>query len=156
MSSGPPLVLVTVGQTRRGPLRELELDYVERIGRLAPVERAFVPASRKPRAADRVREEAAALSAHRAARGTAIALDARGRELDSDEFARALARWREGGPVAFFVGGPDGLDPVFVESCGTALALGAMTLPHELALVVLLEQLYRALASARNHPYSRH
>lgn len=148
--------VLAVGRTRRGPLLELEQDYLARIGHFVEVRRESVPASGAPRPEDRRRDEGALLLAACGARGTAVALDARGESCDSDQFRSRLARWRERGEVTFVIGGPDGLDSAVTTSCATTLALGPMTLPHELALVVLLEQVYRALARDANHPYARH
>lgn len=156
MAAGAALTVLTVGRTRRGPFLELEEEYLGRIARFVPVERDSVPQSRRRAAPERRREEAAALLAHAPSRGMLIALDARGRSLASDDLAAKLARWRERGEVVFVVGGPDGLDDSVRAKAALTLALGPMTLPHELALVVLLEQLYRALSDAAGHPYGRH
>jgi 23S rRNA (pseudouridine1915-N3)-methyltransferase len=156
VAAGAALVVAAVGRTRRGPCLELEQDYLERIARLAPVRRAAVPQSRRASAAERRREEGAALAALAPARGTLVALDSRGKSLSSAELAGRLARWRERGETVFAVGGPDGLDEALLQAAGFTLALGPMTLPHELALVVLLEQLYRALSDAAGHPYGKH
>lgn len=156
MGAGAPLLVITVGRTRSGPLAQLEAEFSERISPFATVERRVAKASRKKRPEERRREEAAALRAHLHPRGIAVALDSRGRMLTSDEFGRALASWRERGPVHFLIGGPDGFDDGFSEECAATLSLSRLTFPHELALVMLLEQIYRALAGAGGHPYSRH
>lgn len=84
-----------------------------------------------------------------------VALDERGRELGTAEFARWLdARRREGGDVAFLIGGADGLAPG-LKGGTQILRLSAMTLPHGLARVLLAEQLYRASSILHNHPYHR-
>jgi 23S rRNA (pseudouridine1915-N3)-methyltransferase len=150
------LRVVTVGRTRRGPLADLETDYHTRIGRFASITRASVTQSRKATPGERRRDEAARLGAHRADRGVFVALDERGRSVDSPTFGRLVSRWRERGEVVFAIGGPDGVDPPLVAASDHVLALGPLTLPHELALVVLLEQLYRALAAAKGHPYAGH
>ncbi|MCU0224134.1 MAG: 23S rRNA (pseudouridine(1915)-N(3))-methyltransferase RlmH [Acidobacteria bacterium] len=156
MAAGAALVVAAVGRTRRGPYLELEEDYLARIARLAPVRRAAVAQSRRASAGERRREEGAALAALAPARGTLVALDSRGKSLSSAELARRLARWRERGETVFAVGGPDGLDETLIQAADFTLAFGPLTLPHELALVVLLEQLYRALSDAAGHPYGRH
>ena len=150
------IVVVSVGRTRRGPLLELEDDYLSRIGRLGPVRRESVPASSARRPEDRRRDEAIALAPLVRGGGIAVALDSRGRSVTSAEFGERLAAWRARGPVTFVVGGPDGLDDDVRKACAESVSLGAITLPHELALVVLLEQIYRALATETNHPYARH
>jgi len=85
-----------------------------------------------------------------------IALDERGRDLTTAQFATALQKWRtEGDPVAFVVGGPDGLDAEFRRAAGMLLKLSSLTLPHALAQVLLCEQLYRAASILTGHPYHR-
>ena len=79
-----------------------------------------------------------------------ILLDPQGRSLDSAAFAKLLA-----GDVVFIVGGADGLPDLWKPRADLLLALSPLTLPHELARVVLAEQIYRALAAQRGHPYPR-
>jgi 23S rRNA (pseudouridine1915-N3)-methyltransferase len=84
-----------------------------------------------------------------------VVLDPRGRELGTAEFAQWLnARRREGGDIAFLIGGADGLGPK-LKGGAQLLRLSAMTLPHGLARVLLAEQLYRASSILHNHPYHR-
>ena len=148
--------VVTVGRTRRGPFLELEEDYLGRIARLAPVRRDSAPQSAARRPEERRAAEAAALTTLVGGRATLVALDSGGRALDSAAFREALLKWRSRGEAAFVVGGPDGLDDSLLSSAAATLSFGPLTLPHEMALVVLLEQIYRALAAEQNHPYSRH
>jgi 23S rRNA (pseudouridine1915-N3)-methyltransferase len=86
-----------------------------------------------------------------------IALDRGGRALDSEALAREVERWRRewSRPVVFFVGSDLGLDPGLAARCRLRLSLGPLTLPHSLARLVLLEQLYRALSLGAGHPYHR-
>jgi 23S rRNA (pseudouridine1915-N3)-methyltransferase len=88
---------------------------------------------------------------------TLVALDERGRELDSQAFARRIDRWQSAGTgvLAFAIGGRDGLAPAVRERAELVLALGRMTWPHELVRVMLAEQLYRAGALLAGHPYHR-
>jgi 23S rRNA (pseudouridine1915-N3)-methyltransferase len=80
-----------------------------------------------------------------------ILLASDGREFDSIELSRWLEeRRQEGRDLCFVIGGPRGLD---LDSCDTRLSLGRMTLPHQLARVVLLEQLYRAHKILAREPY---
>ena len=79
-----------------------------------------------------------------------IALDERGREFTTAEFARLL-----GEPSAFVIGGADGLSAATKSEAALLMRLSAMTLPHALAQVVLLEQLYRAASFLVGHPYHR-
>jgi 23S rRNA (pseudouridine1915-N3)-methyltransferase len=85
-----------------------------------------------------------------------VALDERGRELDSAQFAAQLARWAgEQAATAFVVGGPDGLDAETRRAAALLLRLSSLTLPHALAQVLLAEQLYRAATRLAGHPYHR-
>ena len=80
-----------------------------------------------------------------------VLLASDGREFDSIEFSRWLEdRRQEGRDLCFVVGGPKGLD---LDRCDTRLSLGRLTLPHQLARVVLLEQLYRAHKILAGEPY---
>ncbi len=79
-----------------------------------------------------------------------IALDERGREMTTRQFAQLLQE-----PSTFVIGGPDGLSDAVKKSASLVIRLSAMTLPHALAQVVLLEQLYRAASLLTNHPYHR-
>jgi 23S rRNA (pseudouridine1915-N3)-methyltransferase len=80
-----------------------------------------------------------------------VLLASDGREFDSIEFSRWIEQRRQDGrDVCFVIGGPRGLD---LEQCDTRLSLGHMTLPHQLARVVLLEQLYRAHKILAREPY---
>ena len=85
-----------------------------------------------------------------------VALDERGRSLSTAQFAKQLELWRrDGDPVAFVIGGPDGLDAGFKREAELLLQLSALTLPHALAQVLLCEQLYRAASLLAGHPYHR-
>lgn len=86
-----------------------------------------------------------------------VALDERGKSLSSRHFAETLAQWRDHGEqdVAFLIGGADGLDASVIAKARLSLSLSAMTWPHLLARVMLLEQLYRAWSLQTGHPYHR-
>jgi 23S rRNA (pseudouridine1915-N3)-methyltransferase len=79
-----------------------------------------------------------------------IALDERGREFTTAQFAKLLDL-----PGAFVIGGADGLSQATKRDAAITLRLSAMTLPHALAQVLLLEQLYRAATFRTGHPYHR-
>jgi 23S rRNA (pseudouridine1915-N3)-methyltransferase len=82
------------------------------------------------------------------------ALDPGGREFTTEEFAAWLARREEDGrPLVFLIGGHLGLDEATTALAHEKLALSRLTLTHELSRLVLLEQLYRAKAILRGHPY---
>jgi len=79
-----------------------------------------------------------------------VALDERGKDLTTRQFAALLAE-----PTAFIIGGADGLDPAIKKEASLLLRLSALTLPHALAQVVLCEQIYRAATLLTGHPYHR-
>jgi 23S rRNA (pseudouridine1915-N3)-methyltransferase len=79
-----------------------------------------------------------------------VVLDERGRDCTTAQFAALL-----GGPAAFVIGGADGLSAGLKDKADLLLRLSSLTLPHALAQVVLLEQLYRAATVLTGHPYHR-
>jgi 23S rRNA (pseudouridine1915-N3)-methyltransferase len=84
-----------------------------------------------------------------------VALDERGKLLDSRQFAAQLGTWRDQGSrqVAFVVGGAYGLDPSVRERADLVLSLSPMTFPHQLVRLLFAEQLYRATAILQGSPY---
>jgi 23S rRNA (pseudouridine1915-N3)-methyltransferase len=138
--------LLMLGKTRNPALRETLDDYVKRISRHSPVEITGV------------RDAAAALKkldADRAA--TVILLDAHGKNPDSDEFAQWLAKQRDSGirEIIFLCGDADGFPDELRQRARQELSLSAMTFSHELARVMLAEQLYRAFAILSGSPYPK-
>jgi 23S rRNA (pseudouridine1915-N3)-methyltransferase len=156
------LTVVAVGRLKSGPERDLAERYRERaeaLGRAAgftPVEVAEIPESRGRRDADRRAEEARAVL-ERTGSATLIAFDERGRSITSEDLAGRLGKWRGGGTpaLALAIGGADGLDPLVRERAALVLSFGALTLPHQLVRVLVLEQLYRCLTILAGHPYHR-
>ncbi len=149
--------LCAVGRMRAGPERTLLDDYLtrfERSGRglgLGPVSEHEVVArggmAGEAEALGRVLPKGAVL----------CALDERGKQLTSPDFARLLERWRDAGraDAAFVIGGADGLDATLSERADFRLSLGAMVWPHMLVRVMLGEQLYRAASILAGSPYHR-
>lgn len=88
--------------------------------------------------------------------GTRVALDEHGKALDTSGFLKAIETEhdRQGG-IVFVIGGPDGLETEFKRRCALSIQLSAMTLPHALVKVLLIEQIYRAYSLATGHPYHR-
>lgn len=85
-----------------------------------------------------------------------IFLDPAGKSLDSAAFARLIANAEmEGRDLLFLIGGHDGLPPAWRGREDLLLSLSAMTFPHEMARSMLAEQIYRAFATLRGHPYPR-
>lgn len=135
-----------LGKTRRPELRAVLDDYVRRISRHSPIE------------INEVRDEAAAikrLDADRAA--TVVLLDAAGKNLDSNAFAKWLAEHRDRGAreLIFLCGDADGFPETLRQRARQELSLGAMTFSHELARVMLAEQLYRAFTILSGSPYPK-
>lgn len=155
------LTIAAVGRLKSGAEHDLVALYLDRAdaaGRKVGLSVSVreVPEGRAGRAADRIRDEAAALAAVLPP-GPVVALDEHGESISSTDFADRLARWRDGGTaeVAFLVGGADGLDPGLLRRAELRLAFGAMTWPHRLVRAMLAEQLYRAVAILAGHPYHR-
>ena len=85
-----------------------------------------------------------------------IFLDPAGKPMDSPAFSKVIAKAEmEGRDLVFLIGGADGLPPQWRPRADMLLSLSAMTFPHELARAMLAEQIYRAFAILRNHPYIR-
>ena len=157
------LVIATVGRLKDGPERALFEKYrdrfeplAKRLG-LAPVTWQEIGESRAADVAKRRDEEGAALLKLVREAEFIIALDERGKQLTSDQFAKTLAKTRDGGAKAagIIIGGPDGLSQAVRDAAKVQVALGAMTLPHQLVRIVLAEQLYRAGTILSGHPYHR-
>jgi 23S rRNA (pseudouridine1915-N3)-methyltransferase len=157
------LDVLAIGRLKAGPERDLVTRYAERlkglgrgIGLDGPrlVELAESPARRD---LDRKQEEARALLAEIREGYRPVLFDERGTALDSGQFAAMLGEWRDSGVagVSFVIGGADGLDPALRERAAKILAFGAMTLPHQLVRVLVLEQIYRAGTILSGHPYHR-
>ena len=85
-----------------------------------------------------------------------VVLDERGTSLTTKALATRLQNWQlESDDVALVIGGPDGIDPAFRQAAHERIRLSDMTLPHAMARVLLVEQLYRAWSINANHPYHR-
>ena len=85
-----------------------------------------------------------------------VALEVGGKPMSTGQLALWLeARRREGQDLVFLIGGPDGLAPGCLERADLRLSLSALTFPHGLARVMLIEQLYRACSVNKGHPYHR-
>ena len=85
-----------------------------------------------------------------------IALDERGKDQTTQNLATQLASWRqEGFDITFLIGGADGLDPSLKAGAQAMWRLSSLTLPHAMARIMLVEQLYRAWTILQGHPYHR-
>lgn len=149
------LTVAAVGRARPGPLRDLFDDYA---GRSAwPLTLREVEARKGLSGVALKREEASLLLAAVPAGAAVVALDERGRDLDSAGFARLLGRWRDEGraEAAFLIGGADGHDDAVRDRAELLLSFGRLTWPHMLARAMLAEQIYRAQTILSGHPYHR-
>lgn len=157
------LLVVSIGRLKQGPERELAERYRERfedIGRklgFRGLEIHEISESRARDAATRIAEEAAAIAAAIPEKAVLVALDERGKSIDSVTFARELGRWRDDGiaDTIFTIGGADGLSPDLQRRANLRIAFGSATWPHQMVRVMLLEQIYRAATILSGHPYHR-
>jgi 23S rRNA (pseudouridine1915-N3)-methyltransferase len=149
------LFLLTVGKLRPS-YREACDDYLRRLGRYLKVREVEVrEVSRAPTVTAQRAEEGARLLARRPPGSRLVALARQGTAWSSEELARQLARWqREARPLAVAIGGSRGLPPDLLAAADR-WSLGPLTLPHELARVVVVEQLYRACTILRGEPYHK-
>lgn len=152
------VALCAVGRLRAGPEKALLDDYTNRFNRtgralgLGPLD-VFEVETRK---AHGPHAEAELLLKSVPAGAMICALDERGQQLTSPQFAARLEGWRDqGGQVAFVIGGADGLAPQILDKARAQLSLGKMVWPHMLARVMLAEQLYRAASILAGAPYHR-
>jgi 23S rRNA (pseudouridine1915-N3)-methyltransferase len=141
-----------IGKTKEPAIDALTNEYLKRISRFADITGLAV------------KDEAAILSLANGDRSQSrqnnkerhklVLLDSRGKQLSSEELAAFLEREQVNAiPLLFAIGGSDGFSDETRQRAGFTLSLGKMTLPHELARVVLVEQLYRAFTILKNHPY---
>jgi 23S rRNA (pseudouridine1915-N3)-methyltransferase len=139
--------LVMLGKTKRPEIRALMDDYVARIGRFAEVQLS------------ELREESTAslrkLTLDSAA--TVVLLDDAGKIQSSAQFAKWLGETRDRGAreIAFLCGGAEGFPEILRRRATQKLSLSSLTFSHELARVMLAEQLYRAFAILAGHPYPK-
>ena len=154
---GRELVVVWAGRHHRSNWEEICADYRKRIARWVPVRDLPVKASAGADDPQRQKIEGQALLAAVPQPAWTVALDSRGEMPDSAELADRLARLRGEWPhpVAFLIGSDLGLDRSVIDSARWVLSLGQLTLSHELARVVLYEQLYRALSIEAGMSYHR-
>jgi 23S rRNA (pseudouridine1915-N3)-methyltransferase len=132
-------------------------DYARRLRRYALVREYEVrEASRAPTAAVQRAEEAARLEAKIADASTVVASAREGTAWSSSELARQLERWLLiARPLTLVIGGSQGLDPAMLGRATARWSLGPLTFPHELARVIIFEQLYRAFTILRGEPYHK-
>ena len=124
---------------------------------LGPIAIRELSESRAASVLDRKQDEAARLLKEVRGASVIVALEPGGQPLTSEAFARLLAEKRDHATktLAFLIGGPDGHGEDALKAAHMKLSLGSLTLPHGLARIVLIEQLYRAATILSGHPYHR-
>ena len=140
------LKIIWIGKTKEPAIQSLTAEYLKRIAYYAQAESLSLGS------------EAALLRMIEKARPQVelILLDSRGQHFSSEEFAKFLDKRQTSGdarPLLFAIGPADGFSAKVTKKAAGLLSLSKMTLPHELARVVLLEQIYRALSILKGHPY---
>lgn len=143
---GMKIKIAWIGKTKEPAIESLTNEYLKRISRFAEI------------AGVALKDEAAILSLangeRQQPRHKLILLDSRGKQHSSEELAQFLDREQvQAIPLLFAIGGSDGFSEESRRQAAFTLSLGKMTLPHELARVVLVEQIYRAFTILKNHPY---
>ena len=144
--------LVSVGRDKEFTAQGAQ-EYAERIQRFAPLELVELAAASGPGAKDR---EAEKILRKRLPRGELWALDQRGLELTSEELAARLRQLRDSSlDLTLAIGGDEGLGAAVGREARFSWSLSRLTLPHRLARVVALEQVYRAFEILRGGPYHK-
>lgn len=156
------LAIHCVGRLKAGPERELYARYAARVAAmrnlgLAGIDLLEIDESRAKNPAERMAREGEALLAALPAGGQLIVFDERGTAASSADFAALIAAERDRGVKAlcFAIGGSEGLAPALREKAQAVVSFGRMTLPHQLARVLVAEQIYRAMTILSGHPYHR-
>jgi 23S rRNA (pseudouridine1915-N3)-methyltransferase len=153
------VTICAVGRLRAGPERDLCDDYLRRFDRtgralgLGPAKLVEV----EDKKGGGMVAEAALLDRALPSGAVLCALDERGAQMSSPDFADRLAAWRDAGrqDLALVIGGADGIDPALRARADLSLSFGPMVWPHMLVRVMLAEQLYRAASILAGAPYHR-
>ena len=149
---GAKIKVAWIGKTKQAAMQALADEYLKRLSRFTPVESVALGneaallelAGRAPEARRRGPEKS-----------TLVLMDSRGRQFSSEEFADFLGDYQSRNPLplVFGIGPADGFSEKTLAAAQHTISLGKITLAHELARVVLLEQLYRAFTILKGHPY---
>lgn len=154
------IMLLAVGRCRNPYLREGVSDYIERIRRYASLEQIELKEERTPKkgaAQGSLAVEAKRILRSLPERTYLVALDPAGDVCTSDALASRIRKIGIDGTsrIAFVIGGPAGLSSRVTGRADWRLSLSSFTFPHEIARLVLLEQIYRAYTIIRGEPYHR-
>jgi 23S rRNA (pseudouridine1915-N3)-methyltransferase len=141
------LTIAWIGKTKNPAIQSLTDEYLKRLRQYAEIDGVTV------------KDEAALLKLcgrdGRAARRRLVLLDSRGKQFSSEEFAQFVREHQDRNPLplVFGIGSADGFTAETLGQADFTLSLGKMTLAHELARAVVLEQVYRAFTILKGHPY---
>ncbi len=153
------LKFVWIGETKDPYLLQLEERYLKRLKHFFSCSRSFVPEIKRVQHQEKraFRREALLLEEKISPNTYLIALDERGSEYSSPDFARLLEGLLNQGKagITFVTGGSSGLPDQIKNGANLKWSLSSLTLPHELARVVLLEQVYRAMTIVSRVPYHK-
>lgn len=157
------LSIAAIGRLKEGPERQLLsryaalLDGLRRGCGIGPLVITELPEARGGDAAKRTADEGTRLVKAASGADIIILLDERGRSMTSLAFAEAMRVDRDGGvrSIAFLIGGADGHGDEARAAAQRTLSLSPLTLPHGLARIMLVEQLYRSVSIIAGHPYHR-
>ena len=157
------ITVFAVGRMKSGPERELADRYFDRLKKTgSPLGLEFssvteITESRAQQPDLRKQEESAKVLEALDQGGVLVLLDERGKTMPSEDFANAIARFRDDGKrqLLLAIGGPDGHDADLRKRADLVLALGAMTWPHQIVRILVAEQLYRATTILSGHPNHR-
>jgi 23S rRNA (pseudouridine1915-N3)-methyltransferase len=136
-----------IGKTKEPAIASLTEEYLKRISRYCPIE--GLP----------LRDDRSLLTLCGGNKGgsksTLVLMESRGKEFSSEQFAKFLGDYQDRNPLplVFAIGGADGFSAEVRAAAQQTISLGKMTLAHELARIVLLEQVYRAFTILKGHPY---
>ncbi|QDG74593.1 23S rRNA (pseudouridine(1915)-N(3))-methyltransferase RlmH [Labrenzia sp. PHM005] len=155
--------LICIGRMKAGADKDLfdrYLDRARKAGRalgITDVAITELPESRGQRAEDRKADEAKAILQALPSGAKLVVLDENGKNLTSPAFSGRLEAWKDDGipDIVFAIGGADGHGQEMLARADLKLALGAMTWPHQIARILLAEQIYRAITIQSGHPYHR-
>jgi 23S rRNA (pseudouridine1915-N3)-methyltransferase len=142
------LTVAWIGKTKEPSIQALTDEYLKRLSRF--VDAAGISVKNEDALSERFGRVA-----ERRDKSTLVVLDGRGKQLSSEELAKFLGDYQMSNarPLIFAVGPADGFCDETRAAAHMVLSLGRMTMAHELARVVLLEQLYRAFCILKGHPY---
>lgn len=151
------LRVIWTGKTRNAHLRALIDDYLKRLSHFA---RCEISEFRESGAAERkagIDKDSRRISDGLREGAVHVLLDPEGSEWTSQQLAQEIQRWQDNGTkeVTFIVGGPDGVSAELSARADKRWSLSRLTLTHEMARVVLLEQLYRAYTIMHGLPYQK-